>query len=298
MSQKPEKTGFSADKTSRAFSVIALSITALTVVSAELNHVISGRQDGFLDVLLVKFAKLCTAKTLEEDMAAVIAVGRNEIQLLIYLSVGIYAAIIGLLGYATLFLFFPAIAHIRKQRKQLEHMTSSDLLTGLYNRAALFKVASMLINGAKRHKYEVSVLAIDIDELKKINDAKGRAAGDAALREVASALGETLRNSDAIGRVGGNEFAIFLPSTNEYQAMLVAEKLRKAVEDVVFGDGYRTLLLRISIGVAEMQQTHKTPDDILRAAEAALRQAKKTGRNKVVPYSALLDAPVAETPKE
>ncbi|MDE1153175.1 MAG: GGDEF domain-containing protein [Micavibrio sp.] len=210
-----------------------------------------------------------------------------------FLGYGIFACC-GLLLLALAFeataLFSPALRHIAAQKESIEQMSATDMLTGLYNRMALFKVVGMLISGAKRHKQELAVLAVDIDELKKINDGFGRAGGDAAIRAVANIVRDTLRNSDVMGRIGGGEFAIFLPSTDEYRASLVAEKLRVAVADLPFSLKEKTVMLCISIGVGDMQPQHKTPDDVLRSASAALTKAKDDGRNRVVLCSTLSGA--------
>ena len=208
--------------------------------------------------------------------------GAKRIQMLTYVCYGLVAVAAVLALFCWTQLFQPAIRFIAKQQEQIQHVTATDLLTGLFNRTNLFKVAAMLISGAKRHKLEMAALAIDIDGLKEINDTYGRTTGDAAIKAVSGALREALRQSDVMGRLGGGEFAAFLPSTDEYRATHAAEKLRLAVADLPFGIKDKNIFLRVSIGVAEMKPEHKSPDDILKAASRCLTIAKQTGRNKVV----------------
>ena len=216
--------------------------------------------------------------------------------MLVKAGFGLCAAMVVVVLYQLSALFAPAIAHIRQQREHLEHMGSTDMLTGFYNRAMLFKVVSTLISGARRHKHPLTALAVDIDEIKVINDKHGRAAGDTAIKKVAGALGEVLRTSDVMGRVGGGEFAVFLPSTDEYRASFAAEKLRAAIEALPFNVKDAVVLLRVSIGVAEMQPHHKTTDDVLRAAESALKFAKDSGRNRVGTLSGMASGVPAPAP--
>ena len=209
---------------------------------------------------------------------------------------GLCGAMLLILFYQLSALFSPAMTYINAQRDHLEHMGSTDLLTGFYNRAMLFKVVSTLISGARRHKHPLTALAVDIDDFKAINDKFGRAAGDNAIKKVGLALSEVLRTSDVMGRVGGEEFAVFLPSTDEYRASFVAEKLRAAIENMQFNVKDAVVLLRVSIGVAQLQDNHKTTDDVLRAAEAALRTAKDGGRNRVATASGAPAATAAPPP--
>lgn len=199
-------------------------------------------------------------------------------------------ALYGLIACVLLFgvpsIIKPAAQHILLQNENIEHMSTSDLLTGLYNRAMLFKIAAMLMSGALRHDRGLAVLVVDIDNFKEVNDTFGRTMGDAAIRAVGSTLGNILRASDVIGRVGGTEFAAFLPSTDEYRATFVAEKLRTAIESLQFSLKDRVVLLRVSIGVAQMKkEMHKNPADMVQSAVTAVEHAKKSGRNCIVTHS-------------
>lgn len=229
------------------------------------------------------------------DMAALwnnltnefITASQRQIDMFMKFSLGIDALILGLLAYGVFLLVNPAMIRIGQQRAELERAAAMDLLSGTYNRAMLFKVAGMLISTYKRQQRMLSVLAIDIDGVKKVNELYGRAAGDALIKKVAATLSEALRTSDVIGRVGGGEFCVFLPSIEERRAAGVAEKLRAAIDTMPFAVKQSAVLITVSIGVAEMKEHHKTPDDLLRAAEEALLRAKEAGRNFVFSNAAI-----------
>lgn len=221
-----------------------------------------------------------------DEAAKFIQERASETQKVIYLSYALYAVMLALLAWQAVGLVMPALNMIMRQRDFLKNLAAADPLTGLYNRGMLFRVANMLISSARRHKQELAVLSVDVDGCQKINDKHGRGGGDLAIRVIAETIAEQLRTSDVVGRVGGNEFALFLPSTDEYRAGVVAEKIRTAVEAIPFSIGDSNIVLTISIGVADIQPHHKTPDDMLRAAEYALRAAKKAGRNRAMTYSA------------
>lgn len=220
------------------------------------------------------------------EVSDFIAARTDETHKVIMISYALYAVMLVLLAWQAMMLVMPALSYIHTLRGRLHNLAAADGLTGLYNRSMLFKVAGMLISSARRHKQELAVLSVDIDGCQKINEKYGRAGGDMAIKVIAETMAEQLRTSDVIGRVGGNEFALFLPSTDEYRGSLVAEKLRTAVEAIPFSIGDSNIVLTISIGIADIQPHHKSPDDMLRAAEYALRSAKQAGRNRAMTYSA------------
>lgn len=249
--------------------------------------------DGHTDAeTIATLARQDVADGWEAAVTSYVASAQGTIDLMSKAGFGLCGAMLLVLFYELSSLFSPAIAHIKSQQDHLERMGSTDMLTGFYNRAMLFKVVSTLISGARRHKHPLTALAVDIDDFKAVNDKYGRAAGDNAIKKVGIALSEVLRTSDVMGRVGGEEFAVFLPSTDEYRASFVAEKLRAAIENMPFNVKDSVVLLRVSVGVAELQQNHKTTDDVLRAAEVALKTAKDGGRNRVATASG---AAVAKT---
>jgi diguanylate cyclase (GGDEF)-like protein len=283
------KPGTAADP-SRALTAMKSFIDNCFAYAAYVVSPQGGEAQGYADKIITQAEKELPPQWVAVA-ANLVTTGQQEIDLLSKVSLGLFGLMFCTVLYSALGLVFPAMNYITRQREHIEHMAATDLLTGLYNRAMLFKVSAMLISGAKRHKRGLAALVVNIDHFRKINETFGRSAGDAAIRAVARTLSETLRNSDVIGRVGGEEFAVFLPSTDEYRATFVAEKLRSAIENMPFSVKDAVVLLRVSIGVAEMQENHKAPEEIVRAAEAALQRAKDEGRNRVATFSGQAAAP-------
>ena len=122
---------------------------------------------------------------------------------------------------------------------------------------------------------------LDIDHFKQINDTYGHAAGDQVLQVVAQRLKTALREADLCGRLGGEEFAVLLASTDLHEALLIAEKLRLAIQDIVMPMIDSTLRVTISIGVARAHEDCPDTTTLLAQADAAMYQAKSSGRNRV-----------------
>jgi two-component system, cell cycle response regulator len=167
-----------------------------------------------------------------------------------------------------------------EQSRRLEALIFGDELTGLPNRRFVLTQLSALVSGAKRHERPFSVLMIDIDHFKQINDTYGHAAGDAVLATVAGTLRERLREEDWVGRLGGEEFAALLPDEDLEAAAVVAESLRHAIENmgVRLEDQGEILRVTVSVGYATLE-AGEDADGVLRRADDALYAAKAGGRN-------------------
>lgn len=169
----------------------------------------------------------------------------------------------------------------------LKHATL-DALTGFYNRRQLEERIKQETARAKRQKTALCAIMADIDYFKKVNDTYGHAAGDLVLKTVSKIMRSQLREYDIAARYGGEEFAILLPFTNEEEAAMVAERLRKSVENKVIDISKansdvkeKNIQVTISLGIYKF---NGKDDDLLKNADKALYQAKETGRNKVVIY--------------
>ncbi len=165
---------------------------------------------------------------------------------------------------------------------------TSDALTGLNNRRQFEERLKQEVSNAKRQKHPLCAIMLDIDFFKKVNDTYGHYAGDVVLKKVASLIKSALREYDIPSRYGGEEFIILLPSTKVDDAYVVAERLRKTVEDTKIdvptekGDSIAyTLNVTISSGVYQYKETD-TPQEFYQNADKALYSAKESGRNKVV----------------
>jgi len=164
---------------------------------------------------------------------------------------------------------------------QLRAAARLDAKTGLLNARAWQEEADLQISRARREGRTLAVLIADIDHFKRVNDAHGHLAGDAALLGAVTALRSGLRPYDQLGRFGGEEFTVILPGTDAAEAARVAERLRRAVaaSPVVIGD--LTVDLSISVGVAVLGEHGQDLTDLLTAADHALYRAKHAGRNQV-----------------
>ncbi|HYM57196.1 MAG TPA: diguanylate cyclase [Solirubrobacteraceae bacterium] len=166
------------------------------------------------------------------------------------------------------------------QSRRLETMLHEDPLTGLFNRRYVLTRLGGLISGARRHGRPLSVAMVDIDHLKRVNDAHGHDAGDAALVGVAIALRDRLRAEDQLGRLGGEEFLALLPDVDESAAATVSEKARAKVEALHIQIDELELSMTVSVGWATWDG-EEDADGLVRRTEKALYEAKDAGRNTV-----------------
>jgi diguanylate cyclase (GGDEF)-like protein/PAS domain S-box-containing protein len=165
--------------------------------------------------------------------------------------------------------------------ERFEHAAHHDLLTGLPNRAMLMDRLALELTRAKRSGTEVAVMFLDLDDFKRVNDTLGHPVGDDLLREVADRIGRTLRPSDMVARVGGDEFVIVVPDLlNMHQAARVAQRLQDALAQPV-AIGSLTVTVGCSVGISVSPQDGTEVDELLRHADLAMYEIKKEGKNAV-----------------
>jgi diguanylate cyclase (GGDEF)-like protein/PAS domain S-box-containing protein len=179
---------------------------------------------------------------------------------------------------------FEDVTERRALANELRHLALTDALTGLPNRRSILqRIASEHARVRRRPEIHSSVLAIDLDHFKRVNDEFGHAAGDAVLRHFADVASRAIRRADAIGRSGGEEFLVLLPDTSLAEARQFAERLRREVAaNAVAVDG-RPIAFTISIGVAGIAPEDGSIDAALARADRALYDAKRAGRDTVRP---------------
>lgn len=169
---------------------------------------------------------------------------------------------------------------------QMEKLAKTDSLTGLLNRRSLFEVAAAEFSRAQRYERALSVLMLDIDHFKSINDTYGHQVGDLVIQEVSAVLKEILRDTDSVGRYGGEEFAVILPETTLEQASEVAERIRCRINGHAFASNLKDLPITVSLGIATSEVGTDKIDEMFKQADKALYQAKANGRNTWVRFSA------------
>ena len=169
----------------------------------------------------------------------------------------------------------------QRAARRLAEMARTDSLTGLVNRRGFRDVADREMARALRGPQPLSILALDLDHFKTVNDDHGHDVGDAVLVEVARRLSTTIRGTDLVARWGGEEFLVLLPDTDPDGAREVGEKLRAAVSGTPIAAGASTVTISLTIGVARIDP-QRGLEDCLQRADHALRRGKASGRDRVV----------------
>jgi diguanylate cyclase len=176
---------------------------------------------------------------------------------------------------------------MREQNRMLAALSRTDGLSGLLNRIAWEQFVYLEMARLRRNRQPASLLMLDIDHFKAINDEHGHPAGDEVIRAVAEILSRTLRTSDVAGRYGGEEFGVVLPDTDGQGAAVIAERIRRRIEGATMG---REAILQctVSIGIAQARPETEDAGDWIARADRALYEAKRQGRNRVVRDLALV----------
>lgn len=174
-------------------------------------------------------------------------------------------------------------------RKRLIKLSKVDNLTGLMNRNTLFEQGDKIVASFADKPNNFSVLLIDIDHFKKINELDGHQVGDQVLKKMAQLIAETMRSRDIFSRLGGEEFVALLPYADNNQAKAIAMRIHDKISSYDFSGIMSQNKLSVSIGVASMIDENMSFDDILHGADLAMYQAKELGRNRVVCYHAIAE---------
>ena len=178
-------------------------------------------------------------------------------------------------------------ADLLESQKKLKVFATTDQLTGLYNRRFFYELTEVEIRKSIRFSRPLSIIFFDIDFFKHINDTFGHSAGDMVLKMMAKLAKEIIRTSDILARYGGEEFVVLLPETPALQAAIVAEKLRKQIENTTIQIDNHQIAVTVSFGVSDSYKkiAQTTPEmilsELIAGADKALYISKTTGRNKV-----------------
>lgn len=179
------------------------------------------------------------------------------------------------------------IRDARQQRgfvHELERLATTDPLTGALNRRSFDNAYARERERASRSRSQLFIMLLDIDHFKKINDQYGHAAGDQALRQLVATCTATLRKTDVLARIGGEEFAILSAAADPAEAIALAERLRENIMTIKVSATAGDFSFTVSIGVARVQADESVAAAVLARADEALYEAKRTGRNRVIQH--------------
>ncbi len=284
----------------------ALSAFHRVQVETDPNHALMRVAEGGFDVVVVSLdlqaydgLRLCSQiRSLERtrDVAVLmVAEAEDRARTLRGLDIGVHDFLIRPVDRNEL------VARVRTQvrRKRFSErlresvhasmeLAVTDALTGLHNRRYLDSHLAALFDEASLRGRQLSLLVLDVDHFKSVNDTWGHDAGDEVLREFATRIRANTRGIDVVARFGGEEVVVVMPDTPLDGAELVAERIRERVEAEAFGvhRGTRSLKITVSIGVAARQAGDQNAGEVLKRADAALYRAKSAGRNRVVAAAA------------
>ncbi len=254
--------------------------TKMSIIVPE-NVINDPRYDSVLDLELKFFNSLLAAPIMIKDKVIGVLELRNGVKKEYSASEKkLISAITDQLGIA----IENALLH-----KKTELLSLTDDMTSLFNFRFFQQKLKDEIIRSKRYQRDLSILMIDIDHFKKVNDTYGHTKGDFVLRKVSSVITNTVRDVDISSRYGGEEFVVILPETEQRDTMLIAERIRKRVEELDMSDeeGLENLKITISIGVASFPENATTEKSLIEAADKAMYNAKRNGRNRVVGFSSL-----------
>ena len=198
---------------------------------------------------------------------------------------------LGLIFFAFFFHYYSSrsisyYVRMRQANEKLAHLASHDSLTGVLNARVYYETCNRMIDSAKRAETPYAVLFVDLDHFKKINDTYGHATGDTVLKIVANKLASSIRASDVTGRVGGEEFSVFLSNSRLEAAIRVAENLRCSIEALQISNGNQMIQVTVSIGIACQGESYDSMETIQKRADEAMYEAKRNGRNRVSTFCA------------
>ena len=176
------------------------------------------------------------------------------------------------------------ISENKKTEDELLRLAATDPLTGAFNRREFTSLADQESQRANRYNRPLSIMMLDLDHFKKLNDTYGHAAGDKALQKFTTLCCNTLRTVDVFGRWGGEEFVTLLPETDSEGASIIAERLRKLVSQSILVFNDQKISLTTSIGIAQYRSGEVTVEGPLSRADSAVYDAKKAGRNRISVY--------------
>lgn len=254
--------------------------------AAQLPDIILLTIDGWQDHTINTLIELKSASR-TKSVPVIVLASCSDAQTLIYsLDLGAHECVLEPTDPAVLAARIRSVLAISGRQKQLElanqelqKLASTDPLTHIYNRRHFFSQSNAEFARAKRYERELSVIMLDIDEFKSVNDRYGHAAGDMALISLAECCRSVLRESDIIGRLGGEEFAICCPEASLEGAKIIAERIRTRCESILLHYQEHAFCITVSLGVTRLSAQDANLEGLIHRADKLLYRAKQEGRN-------------------
>jgi len=207
---------------------------------------------------------------------------------IVMFSVLLTFSIIAFAYYLITHFIVKPVSNLHNEKKYFEEISQIDFLTNIFNRRAFFDELERCVSFARRNNFSVSIMMIDIDFFKKVNDKYGHEAGDEVLKKLAAIIKNCIREEDIFGRLGGEEFGLCIMNINNVTLSYISEKIRKSVEkDPLLYKG-EEIYFTVSIGVYTQSAYSIDIKDALNKADEALYRAKLEGRNRVVNYDSFI----------
>ncbi|MGK0440421.1 MAG: diguanylate cyclase (GGDEF)-like protein [Pseudohongiellaceae bacterium] len=237
-------------------------------------------EEKYFGNLYSKILLVLTHESYEEDEAKSlwnsIVAHMSELNNLLNRNVGISIATMDYMSNIRDELSSPVLIE-EKKSEFISKTSTKDELTGLYLRNVFDVVLRQKVEESKRNDQELSLLLMDIDDFKIVNDTYGHQVGDNVLKKIGATINNLVREMDLPARYGGEEIAVIMPGANRKQVFKAAERIRKVISQLKF----ECCSVTISIGIGRVNQETNTSDKILKAADNALYQAKNKGKNRV-----------------
>ncbi len=208
--------------------------------------------------------------------------GERRVRHLEWLQTSILAVVLTTLMLEALVIFRPMTRRIMRQLTEILKLATTDSLTGISNRRSFMETWERERALAIRQNTALSVLVLDVDHFKNVNDMYGHAAGDTVLQALCQTIRSMIRASDVMGRLGGEEFAVLLPRTAAVAAAGMADRIRLGIGSRLISVGTDEVAVTISVGVATMQGPGESIDAMLKRGDGLMYRAKMGGRNRVV----------------
>ena len=261
-----------------AMRIIVFSIIAGVISLLMAKELLTVSHRNISDIYTgILFVVLGIAFWTRAVSAAVIPMGSSLLVISTHTTVTYLAVIV-----LNLLLAFGYIMMMAERpEKRLRNLADTDYLTGMNCRRAFVEQVERILARAQIDRHGVSMILLDIDDFKRINDTYGHAAGDEVLRHFASNMGDFFRVGDVIGRIGGEEFGVVLANVSTEQAAAIAERMRQVFEASLIDIGERHINAKVSIGVAGTPRGRASFETLYHRADEALYEAKKCGKNCV-----------------